>query len=51
LRRASKAEEVLDVSAGTEIERGNSFSIILEEESSEGKSPNVWEAERGFLGS
>jgi len=51
LRRRRKAEEVLGESAGTERERGNSFSIIREEESSEGKSPNAWGAERGFQGS
>jgi len=51
LRRRFKAEEVLEESAGTERKRGNSFSIILEEESTEGQSPNAWGAERGFQGS
>lgn len=36
LRRRSKAEEVLEKSAGTERKRGNSFPIIWEEQSFEG---------------
>jgi hypothetical protein len=37
-------------SARTERERGNSFSIAMEEENFERGSPRVWEAERGFQG-
>jgi hypothetical protein len=37
-------------SAGTERERGNSFSIAMEEQHFERGSPRAWGAERGFQG-
>jgi hypothetical protein len=50
LKRRCKAEQVLQRSAGAERVLGNGDSITGEEESSEGRSPGAWEAERGFRG-
>jgi hypothetical protein len=48
--RRSKAEKVLEESAGTKGERGNPFFDSPVERSSEGRNPRALGAERGFLG-
>lgn len=48
--RRFNAGKVLKGSAGTKQEKGNFFLDPPVEESSEGRIPGAWGAERGFLG-
>jgi len=50
LRRRSEAGMGLEQSAKVEGKRGNSFSTIEEEQSSEGKNPGALRVERGPQG-
>lgn len=45
-----ESREVFLESARTKEEMGNDFLDIFSEKSSEGRTPRVWEAERGFRG-